>query len=146
MEIRPLRTPEDHAWALGELETLWDVARPGTPEGDRFEVLATLVDVYEKEHSPVLPPDPIEAIRFRVEQRSLSNKDLESILGSRARVSEVMGRKRRLSIDMIRAAIEKLEIPALSLIQPYRLVVTTKAKGKKTKRGRPTMPASPGDP
>ena len=68
MEVRPIRSEADHAWALAEIERLWDVAQPGTPEGDRFEVLSTLLDAYEREHCPVPPPDPARAIEFRMDQ------------------------------------------------------------------------------
>src|SRR5947199_3029245 len=99
-DVRPIRTKRDYEAALKEVEGLWG-AKAGTPRGDRLDILATLIDVYEAEHYPMDPPDPIEAIRFRMEQQGLTRKDLEKILGSRTRVSEVLSRKRGLSINMI---------------------------------------------
>ena len=92
-------------------------AKSGTTRGDRLDVLATLVDVYEVEHYPINAPDPIEAIKFRMEQQGISRKDLEGILGSRMRVSEVLNRRRGLSIEMIRKLHSKLRIPAEALIR-----------------------------
>jgi HTH-type transcriptional regulator/antitoxin HigA len=115
--IRPIRTEQDYAAALAEVERLWGAAA-GTPEGDRLDVLATLIDAYEAERDPVDPPDPIEAIRFRMEQQGLTLKDLEAILGTRTRVSEVLNRKRELSIAMIRRLHAELGIPAEVLIRP----------------------------
>jgi HTH-type transcriptional regulator / antitoxin HigA len=115
--IRPIRTEQDYAAALAEVERLWGAAA-GTPEGDRLDVLATLIDAYEAERDPVDPPDPIEAIRFRMEQQGLTRKDLEAILGTRTRVSEVLNRKRELSIAMIRRLHAELGIPAEVLIRP----------------------------
>jgi HTH-type transcriptional regulator / antitoxin HigA len=118
--LKPLRTEEDYRAALGELQALWG-AKSGTARGDRLDVLATLIDVYESEHYPINAPDPIEAIKFRMEQQGLSRKDLEGILGSRMRVSEVLNRRRGLSIEMIRKLHSKLKIPAEALIGPTRL-------------------------
>ncbi len=115
MEIHPIRTEADHARTLAEIERLWE-AVSGTPDGDRFEVLATLVDAYERAHTPILPPDPIEAIRFRLEQQGKTRKDLEPILGSRARVSEILGRKRRLTLAMIRSLHATFGIPLEVLV------------------------------
>ena len=91
-----------------------------TPDGDRLDVLATLIDVFEAEHHPIDPPDPIEAIKFRMEQRGLTRKDLEGILGSRTRIAEVLNRRRGLSISMIRRLHDKLGILAEVLIRPTR--------------------------
>jgi len=113
--LRPLRSEKDYEQALADVEGLWG-AKAGTPRGDRLDILATLIDAYEAEHYPMDPPDPIEAIKFRMEQQGLTRKDLEKILGSRARVSEVLGRKRGLSISMIRALHRKLGISADVLI------------------------------
>jgi HTH-type transcriptional regulator / antitoxin HigA len=98
--LRPLRTEADHEAALLEVERLWGAAA-GTPEGDRLDVLATLIDAYETEHYPIDPPDPIDAIMFRMEQQGLSRKDLERLIGTRTRVAEVLNRRRSLSINMI---------------------------------------------
>jgi HTH-type transcriptional regulator/antitoxin HigA len=104
---------------MKELELLWG-APSGTPEGDRLDVLATLIDAYETKHQPMDPPDPIEAIKFRMEQQGLTRKDLAKILGTRTRVSEVLNRRRNLSIEMIRRLHEKLGISADVLIRPTR--------------------------
>jgi HTH-type transcriptional regulator/antitoxin HigA len=100
MDIHPIRNDRDHAKALVQIEKLWGAAA-GTPESDALEVLVTLVDAYEAKHHPIDPPDPIEAIKFRMEQEGLSRADLEPMIGSRARVSEVMTRRRSLTIPMI---------------------------------------------
>jgi len=117
--LKPIRTEADYQAALVVIERLWE-ARTGTPEGDRLDILATLVDAYENEHYPVDPPDPIEAIKFRMEQRGLNRKDLADILGSRTRVAEVLNRRRGLSINMIRRLHEKLGISLEVLIRPIR--------------------------
>jgi HTH-type transcriptional regulator/antitoxin HigA len=95
-------------------------ARAGTLEGDRLDILATLVDAYENEHCPMDPPDPIEAIKFRMEQQGLTRKDLAGIFGSRTRVAEVLNRRRGLSIHMIRSLHEKLGISVEVLVRPTR--------------------------
>jgi HTH-type transcriptional regulator/antitoxin HigA len=118
-DIKPIRSPQDYEAALAEIEVLWG-SKSGTPEGDRLDVLATLIDAYEAEHFPMDPPDPIEAIKFRMEQQGLTRKDLEGIIGSRARIAEVLDRKRNLSIAMIRRLHERLGIPAEILIRPSR--------------------------
>jgi HTH-type transcriptional regulator/antitoxin HigA len=117
--FKPIRTEADYQAALAEIERLWG-ARLDTPEGDRLDVLATLIDAYEAEHDPVDPPDPIEAIRFRMEQQELTRKDLERLLGTRTRVSEILNRKRSLSIGMIRRLHAELGISADVLIRPTR--------------------------
>jgi HTH-type transcriptional regulator/antitoxin HigA len=118
-EIRPIHCEDDYEAALAEIEKLWG-AKSGTPRGDRLDVLATLIDAYESEHYPMDPPDPVDAISFRMEQQGLTRKDLEGIIGSRARISEVLDRKRGLSIAMIRRLNAKLGIPADILIRPSR--------------------------
>jgi HTH-type transcriptional regulator / antitoxin HigA len=118
--LKPIRTEADYEAAVAELESLWG-ARAGTLEGDRLDILATLIDAYENEHYPMDPPDPIEAIKFRMEQQGLTRKDLEGILGSRTRVAEVLNRRRGLSINMIRLLHEKLGISAEVLIRPTRI-------------------------
>jgi HTH-type transcriptional regulator / antitoxin HigA len=122
-ELKPIRTPADYEMALAEVERLWG-ARSGTPKGDRLDILATLIDAYEAEHFPMDPPDPIDAIKFRMEQQGLTRKDLEPLIGTRTRVAEVLNGKRGLSIGMIRRLHDKLGIPADVLI---RLSRTTKA-------------------
>ncbi len=113
--LKLIRTKSDYEEALGEVEQLWG-ARRGTPKGDRLDVLATLIDVYENEHHPIDPPDPIDAIKFRMEQQGLVRKDLEGIIGTRTRVAEVLNRRRPLSIGMIRRLHAKLGVPAEILI------------------------------
>src|SRR5258705_4325497 len=118
-EIKPIRTKADHKRALAEVERLWG-AKLGTPQGDRLDVLATLIDAYEEEHYPLDPPDPIEAIKFRMDQQGLTRRDLEGIIGTRTRIAEVLNRKRGLSIAMIRRLHERLGISAEVLIRPSR--------------------------
>ena len=118
-EVRPLRTEEDYEAALAEVERLWG-APIGTPDGDRLDVLSTLIDAYETAHHPMDPPDPIAAIEFRMEQQGLTRKDLEPMIGTRTRVAEILNRKRNLSIAMIRRLHEQLGIPAEVLIRPSR--------------------------
>ena len=115
MTIRPIRNSSDHESALKRIEALMS-AQNGTVEGDELDVLATLVDAYEREHFPIDAPDPVDAITFRMEQLGLSRKDLEPFLGSRARVSEIMNKRRGLSLAMIRSLHENLEIPLDALI------------------------------
>ncbi len=115
MTIRPIRNDSDHESALKRIRVLMS-AQNDTPERDELEVLATLVDIYEQEHFPIEAPDPVEAIKFRIEQMGLERKDLEPFLGSRARVSEIMNKRRGLSLAMIRALHENLEIPLDALI------------------------------
>jgi len=120
--IKPIRSDRDYRRALKEIDRLM-TAKPNTPDGDRLDVLATLVDAWEAKHHAIGPPDPIDAIRFAMEQRGLTRRDLEPLIGSRARVSEVLNGTRRLTLAMIRRLHDKLGIPAESLIgesQPNR--------------------------
>src|SRR5580692_11755680 len=116
-ELKPIRSEDDYQTALAEAERLWG-AKSGTPDGDRLDILATLIDVYESEHDPMDPPDPVEAIKFRMEQQGLTRKELEPLIGTRTRVAEVLNRKRNLSIAMIRRLHERLGISADVLIRP----------------------------
>ena len=118
-DVRPIRGKKDHEAALKEVERLWG-AKLGTPEGDRLDVLATLIDAYETAHYPMDPPDPVEAIKFRMEQQGLTRKDLEPLIGTRTRVAEILNRRRSLSIDMIRRLHKTLGISADVLIRPSR--------------------------
>lgn len=120
MHIRPIKTKADHREALKVIDKLMG-ARPGTPDGDRLEVLTTLVERYEEQVDPIEPPDPIEALRYHMESRGVTRRDLEPFIGSRARVAEVLNRRRALTIDMIRRLHEGLGISAEVLIRPYDL-------------------------
>jgi len=120
MDIKPIKTEEDYQAALKEIRSLFH-ALPDTPEGDRLEVLAALVKAYEKKHYPIPLPDPIEAIEYHMESRGLSRQDLEPYIGSRARVSEILNRRRRLTLRMIRNLEAGLGIPAGILVQQYDL-------------------------
>lgn len=119
MNVKPIRTKGDHHAALQEIEKLWG-AKAGTPRGDRLDVLVTLVEAYEREHHPMEPPDPIDAIRFRLEQLGQDQRALIGVIGSRSRVHEVMNGDRGLSLAMIRRLNEKFGIPAEVLIRPTR--------------------------
>jgi HTH-type transcriptional regulator/antitoxin HigA len=118
-EVKPIRSRRDYEAALREVEHLWG-AKARTREGDRLDVLATLIDAYEAEHHPMDPPDPIEAIKFRMEQQGLTRRDLEALIGTRTRIAEVLNGKRGLSIGMIRRLHERLGISADVLIRPSR--------------------------
>jgi HTH-type transcriptional regulator/antitoxin HigA len=118
-EVKPIRSKADYEAALKEVERLWG-AKAGTRRGDRLDVLATLIDAYEAEHYPIDPPDPIEAIKFRMEQQGLTRRDLEDIIGTRTRIAEVLNRKRGLSIGMIRRLHRRLGISADVLIRASR--------------------------
>jgi len=120
MQIWPIRNDADYQAALAEIETLFD-ACPGTPEGDRLDILTTLIDAYEAKHTPIAAPDPIAIIEYIMEGRGLTRRDLEPYIGSRARVSEVLNRRRALTLEMIRKLHQGLGAPAEVLIQPYDL-------------------------
>lgn len=115
MKIQPIKNKHDHEAALKEIDRLWD-ARPNTPQGDLLDLWVTLVEAYEAKHHAIPPPDPIEAIKFRMEQLGLSKEDLAGYLGGRNRVSEVLSRKRRLSVGMMKRLHHDLHIPADSLL------------------------------
>ena len=118
-EVKPIRTRRDYDAALKEVERLWG-AKAKTRDGDRLDVLATLIEAYEAEQYPMDPPDPIEAIKFRMEQQGLTRRDLEELIGTRTRIAEVLNGKRGLSIGMIRRLHERLGISADVLIRPSR--------------------------
>lgn len=117
IDVKPIRTAAEHEAALAEVERLWG-SPADTPEGDSLDIIATLIDAWEQEHYPMDPPDPVEAIKFRMAQQGLTRKDLEGIIGTR--IAEVLDRKRGLSIAMIRRLHEELGIPAEILIRPSR--------------------------
>jgi len=123
MEIKPIKTEQEYEAALKEVERLFD-AEPGTPDGDRLEVLVALVEAYEDKHYPIPLPDPIEAINYYMESRGLARADLEQYIGSRARVSEILNRRRPLTLSMIQRLHEGLGIPAEVLVQPYEVAIT----------------------
>jgi HTH-type transcriptional regulator / antitoxin HigA len=118
-DVKPIRSENDYEAAMAEVESLWG-AKSGTQKGDRLDVLATLIEAWETANYPMDQPDPIEAIKFRMEQQGLTRKDLEGIIGTRARIAEVLDRKRGLSIAMIRRLNAELHIPAEILIRPTR--------------------------
>ncbi|NHM08060.1 helix-turn-helix domain-containing protein [Flavobacterium sp. CYK-4] len=118
MEIKPIKTEKDYNQALERLEEIFD-AKKGSPEGDELEVLGILVDQYEKDHFPIDLPDPIEAIKFRMEQLGYNQTDLASIIGLKSRASEILNKKRKLSLEMIRQLHDRLNIPTDVLIQTY---------------------------
>lgn len=115
MNIKPIKTKKDYEAALNRINDLWD-AKTDTPEGDELDILATLVEAYETKNFEISTPDPVEAIKFRMEQMGLKKSDLAPILGGRNRVSEILRHKRNLTVKMIKALHEKLDIPAESLI------------------------------
>lgn len=126
MKIQPIRTEVDYDKALATVDRLWG-AEPGTPAGDRLDVLLVLIEDYEARHHPIDPPDPIEAIKFRMEQMNLTRKDLEPMIGSRGRVTEVINGRRPLSITMIRNLHANLRIPLESLVGTAAHVTAAKS-------------------
>ena len=118
MAIKPIKTKKDYQAALNRLEVIFD-ARPGTPEGDELEVLGILIDKYEQEYYPIGYPDPIEAIKFRMEQLGYSQSDLAKVVGLKSRASEILSKKRKLTLEMIRQLHQALGIPTDVLIQSY---------------------------
>ncbi|AON56602.1 helix-turn-helix domain-containing protein [Herbaspirillum seropedicae] len=120
MEIKPIKTDADYRATLAEIDTLMS-ARLNTPEGDRLDVLVTLVQAYEAKHFPIDLPDPVEAIKFRMEQAGLTARDLEPFIGRSNRVYEILNRKRPLTLAMIWKLHQGLGIPAESLIKPIKL-------------------------
>ncbi|MBI2799527.1 MAG: transcriptional regulator [Gammaproteobacteria bacterium] len=120
MEVRPIKTKRDYAAALEAVEALWDAPK-GSKEADRLEVLTLLIQAYEARHYPIPDPDPIDFLRHIMEARELTRKDMETYLGSRARVAEVLNRVRPLTLEMIRRLAEGLNLPAEVLIRPYEV-------------------------
>ena len=116
MDIKPIRTKADYRAALTQVESLM-TAKPRTPQGDRLDVLVTLIEAYERVHFPLDLPDAVDAIKFRMEQQNLTITDLEPVIGRRNRVYEVLARKRPLTLRMIEGLHEKFGIPAESLIK-----------------------------
>lgn len=118
MNIKLIKTEKDYQLALHRLEEIFD-AEPGSVHGDELEVLSFLIDSYEKEHFPIDTPDPIEAVKFRMEQLGIKQKDLTEVFGFKSRVSEVLSKKRKLTLEMIRSLHKTLNIPTNVLIQEY---------------------------
>jgi HTH-type transcriptional regulator / antitoxin HigA len=118
MEIKPIRTDKDYNKALKRLELIFD-SKQGSKDGDELEVLGILIDQYENENFPIGLPDPIEAIKFRMEQMGFNQSDLANIVGLKSRASEILNRKRKLSLEMIRQLHDRLHIPTDVLIQAY---------------------------
>jgi len=120
MNIKPIKSEKDYSDTLLKIETLMN-AKPNTPQMDELEILTTLVEVYEEQFHKIEAPDPIEAIKFRMEQENLKQKDLVAIVGSKSRVSEILNRKRKLTIEMIRNLHTALHIPVESLFLDYKI-------------------------
>ena len=118
MEIKPIRTEKDYNKALKRIELIFD-AKKGSKEGDELEILAILIEQYENLHFPIGLPDPIEAIKFRMEQMGYNQSDLADIVGLKSRASEILNKKRKLSLEMIRQIHDRLQIPTDVLIQAY---------------------------
>ncbi|NGM72314.1 type II toxin-antitoxin system HigA family antitoxin [Sphingobacterium sp. SGL-16] len=118
MNVKPIKTEQNYMEALERLEVIFD-AKPGTKEGDELEILGILLEKYENENFPIELPDPIEAIKFRMEQLNYSQNDLAEIIGLKSRASEILNKKRKLSLEMIRKLTDKLHIPSEVLIQAY---------------------------
>ncbi len=121
MNIKPIKTEEDYQAALSRLEEIFDTP-DGTPESDELDILGLLVDEYEKEHYPIDSPDPIEAIKIRMEELNMRQRDLIPMIGGKSRVSEILNRKRRLTIQMIRRLKDQLNLSAELLIRDYELL------------------------
>lgn len=118
MKLKPIKSEQDYQAALDRLEVIFD-AHPGTEDSDELEILGMLIEKYEREHYPIELPDPIEAIKFRMEQMGYTQNDLAQMIESKSRASEILNRKRKLSLDMIRTLTKKLHIPSEVLIQTY---------------------------
>jgi HTH-type transcriptional regulator/antitoxin HigA len=119
MIIKPIRTEKDYQEALERLEIIFD-SKKGSVEGDELEILGILIEKYENEHFPIDLPDPIEAIKFRMEQMGYSQTDLARIMGLKSRTSEILNRKRKLTLEMIRLLHDSLKIPTEVLVQAYK--------------------------
>lgn len=133
MEIKPIRTEKEYEATLARIEEIFD-AEPDTPAGDELEILSSLVEIYERKNYPVEMPDPIDAIKIRMEDLSLDRKDLEPAIGSKGRISEILNRKRPLTLPMIQRLSEKLGLPIEVLAQPYRLAEEPRKECRGTRR------------
>lgn len=120
MDVRPLRTEADYDWALAEITRYFDnEPAPDTPDADRFDVLSALIEQYEARHWPIEPPDPVDAIKARMEDEGFSQADLARLLGSRSRASEILSRRRALTMEQAYRLHKEWRIPAEILLQPY---------------------------
>jgi HTH-type transcriptional regulator/antitoxin HigA len=134
MLTRPLRNEADYEAALEEIACYFDQEpAPGTPEADRFDILAMLIGVYEREHWPIDPPEPIEAIQSWMEQRGYTQSDLADLLGSRSRASEILNRRRPLTMEMVWKLHHEWGLPAESLIRPYRIDSGPRSEGARSR-------------
>lgn len=111
MEIKPIKTEKDYIEAIQRIEHLWG-AKKNSPDGDEFDLLCTIVEAYEIKNFPILPPDPIDAIVFRMEQMNMTKSDMAKFLGSQSRVSEILNRRRQLTLKMVKSLYKGLKIPA----------------------------------
>lgn len=115
MDIRPIKNEQDYNFAINKIEELWGAKKDST-KGDELDLLVTLVESYEMKHYPIAPPDPIDAIKFRMEQMGMTNADMVKYLGSQSRVSEILNKKRKLTLGMIKSLYKGLKIPAEILL------------------------------
>lgn len=130
--IRPIKTEDDYNWAIAEITHYFDnQPEPGTPDGDRFDVLATLIEAYEDKHYPIVAPDPVATIVAHMEMSGLTQKALAEVFGSAPRASEVISRKRALTMDMVYKLVRQWHIPADVLIQPYHLANDDDGRARK---------------
>ncbi len=141
MEIKPIKSERDHEQALQRVESLWK-SPEGSVESDELDVLATLIEAYEREHYPIDLPDPVEAIKFRLEQEGKDSRALIGVIGQRTRVYEVLRGKRSLSLNMIRRLHDKFGIPANVLIQPGRKRRKTAGRGSSRRLRSPKLKKS----
>ncbi|MGE3146810.1 MAG: type II toxin-antitoxin system HigA family antitoxin [Pseudorhodoplanes sp.] len=133
--IRPIKTEDDYNWAIAEITHYFESQpQPGSAEGDRFDVLATLIEAYEEKNHPIVAPDPVAAIEGYMEMAGLKQSDLANILGFRSRASEVLLRKRKLTMDMVAKITQAWSIPAEVLVQPYRLAQAGRSTSAKQPR------------
>ena len=141
MQIRPIRTDDDHAEALAAIEKLWS-ASPGSPEADRLEVLGTLVDAYERQRWPTPELDPVDALKAHMRMNELQQKDLGELLGSQSRASEILRRRRRLTLDHIRRVEAAWKLPAAYLVGNYELHVQNAPRRMAGRRPAPALKAA----
>lgn len=131
MDIRPIKTDNDYNWAIAEITSYFEnEPEVGSPDGDRFDVLATLIEAYEDKHYPISTPDPVDAIRAHMELFDLPRKKLVEVFGSSSRASEVLNRRRALTVEMIYKLNNEMHIPAEILVQPYHLAPAGKPRVK----------------